>query len=112
MSALLLAAAAAGLLAAGYVLGRLRPLDRLDTWVWEQLTFASSWATGSRLRQVVLLTAHALVQPAMTWDAWRRRNEPLPGRAPALEFNPRWGERHDAPTPPTTGSDDGEDRPA
>lgn len=78
-------------LATGYVLGRLRPLDRLDTWVWRQFTFGGPWLTGTKPRQAVLMAAHAIVRPAVTWDVWRRRKEPLPDptrRSPAIRINP------------------------
>lgn len=77
-----LAAAIAAALAVGYLLGRIRPLDRLDTWVWRQFTFGGPWF-ASRPRQVVLLAAHALVRPTATWHAWRHRHDPPPRRSPA-----------------------------
>lgn len=80
------ALAVAAALAAGYLLGRLRPLDRLDTWVWRQFTFTGPWLLGSKPRQAVLLAAHALVRPAATWDSWRHRHDPEPARSPALSF--------------------------
>lgn len=73
-------------LAAGYLLGRVRPWDRLDTWVWRQFTFGGTWFR-TKPRQVVLLVAHALARPAATWDIWRHRHDPKPpDRSPALTF--------------------------
>ncbi|MFI9079155.1 hypothetical protein ACIGW8_22245 [Streptomyces sioyaensis] len=84
MPELILAAAA---LATGYTLGRLRPWDRLDTWVWRRLTFGGRW-TRTRRGQVIVLAAHALVRPAATVHAWRHRHDPPPGRAPAPIVHP------------------------
>ncbi|HEY5835038.1 hypothetical protein [Streptomyces sp.] len=85
-------------LAAGYVLGRVRPWDRLDTWVWRQFTFGGPWVR-SKPRQVVLLAAHALARPATTWDIWRRRNDPKPPqRSPATTFRRTPEPEHEAAT--------------
>jgi hypothetical protein len=83
VSAPIAAAVIVAALTAGYALGRVRPLDLLDTWVWRQFTFGGPWLTGSRPRQVVLLAAHTLVRPAATWHAWRHRHDPPPRRSPA-----------------------------
>jgi hypothetical protein len=85
-------------LAAGYLLGRLRPFDRLDTWVWHQFTFGSTWF-DTKPRQAVLLAVHALVRPAATLDIWRHRHDPPPGRGPAPQIAD-WA---------TTRTDPGED---
>ncbi|MDT0377297.1 hypothetical protein RM572_00715 [Streptomyces sp. DSM 42041] len=77
------AAAVLAALATGYLLGRLRPLDRLDTWVWRQLTFRKKW-TRARPRQAVLLAVHALVRPAATVHIWRHRHDPPTPRSPAI----------------------------
>lgn len=86
MSTDLWLAAIAAALATGYTLGRLRPLDRLDTWVWRQMAFVGPWMTGTKARQLVLFTAHGIVRPAATWHAWRHRNDPPPPRSPAVTF--------------------------
>lgn len=83
MSAPIAAAVIVAALTAGYALGRVRPLGRLDTWVWRQLAFGGSWLRGSKPRQAVLLAAHALVRPAATWNIWRHRHDPPPRRSPA-----------------------------
>ncbi|WP_329126121.1 hypothetical protein [Streptomyces sp. NBC_01353] len=84
MTPVLVAAAAA--LAAGYVLGRIRPWDRLDTWVWRRLTFMGDW-TKSTPQQVITIAAHVLVRPRISYDIWRRRNEPRPpDPSPAIQF--------------------------
>lgn len=72
MAAALLAAAA---LAVGYVLGRVRPWDRLDTWVWRRLAFGGAW-TRSRPQQVLTLVVHVLVRPRASWNSWRRNDPP------------------------------------
>ncbi|WP_030798899.1 hypothetical protein [Streptomyces sp. NRRL S-337] len=90
MPELLLAAA----LAAGYALGRLRPWDRLDTWVWRRLTFGGRW-TRTRRGQLAVLAMHAVVRPAATVHAWRHRHDPRPGRAPALVIRTVNAENHD-----------------
>lgn len=105
----MLAATLAGAAGAGYAAGRVRPLDRLDTWVWRQFTFYGPWLVGSKPRQAVLIAAHVLVRPAVSWNAWRHRNDPPPGRAPAPEFDPQRAEHRTAPQPAT---DDAEERPA
>lgn len=81
----------------GYVLGRIRPLDRLDTWVWRQLAFGGPWLLGSKPRQAVLLAVHALVRPAATWRVWRHRHDPLPKRSPAPTISRTTPEETDQP---------------
>jgi hypothetical protein len=70
--------------AAGYLLGRIRPWDRLDTWAWRRLTFGGPW-THSKLQVVLTFWVHALVRPAATWHAWRHRNDPPP-KSPPVTF--------------------------
>lgn len=78
------ALAAAAALAVGYVLGRVRPWDRLDTWVWHRFAFMGEW-TKSKPQQVLTMAAHILVRPRISWDIWRHRNDPpKPTRAPAI----------------------------
>ncbi|MEU7597316.1 hypothetical protein AB0B79_30430 [Streptomyces sp. NPDC039022] len=77
--------AAAALLAAGYALGRVRPWDRLDAWVWRRFVLGGPW-THTRRGQLVTLAAHALVRPAATVRAWRHRHDPPPGRAAPVCF--------------------------
>ncbi|MFH8752976.1 hypothetical protein ACH4GK_17725 [Streptomyces rimosus] len=78
-------AVTAALLTAGYALGRIRPWDRLDTWVRRRLTFGGTW-TRTRRGRLFILTAHALVYPAATVHAWRHRHDPPPGRSAPLTF--------------------------
>lgn len=82
----MLAAAVLAALAAGYILGRVRPWDRLGTWVWRRFTFMGAW-TQSKPQTALTIAAHVLVRPRTSYDIWRRRNDPqLPERAPALRF--------------------------
>ncbi|WP_050503073.1 hypothetical protein [Streptomyces monomycini] len=76
---------AAAILAAGYALGRLRPWDRLDTWLWRRFTFGGAWVRTPRGRAVTL-AVHALVRPAATVHAWRHRHDPPPERAAPVRF--------------------------
>lgn len=69
-----------GALAVGYALGRLRPYDRLDTWVWRRLTFGGKW-TRTRRGQLLVLVAHAIARPAATARIWRHRHHPPPRRS-------------------------------
>ncbi|MFB8384964.1 hypothetical protein [Streptomyces rubiginosohelvolus] len=65
--------AATTTLAAGYLLGRLRPWLRLGDWAVDQIRFAGPWATGSRARQLCVLLAHAVTEPRTTWRIIRTR---------------------------------------
>ncbi|TJZ55591.1 hypothetical protein FCH28_09630 [Streptomyces piniterrae] len=67
----------------GYFLGRLRPWDRLDTWLWRRLTFGGRW-TCTRRGQLGVLAVHALLRPAATVHAWRHRNDPTTPRSSAV----------------------------
>lgn len=85
---MIFALVAAAALVAGYLLGRVRPINRLDTWVWRQFTFGGPWLT-TRPRQAVLLAVHALVRPAVTWDIWQHRSDRAPDRTPP-QRDPDW----------------------
>ncbi|MFF8840480.1 hypothetical protein [Streptomyces sp. NPDC015130] len=83
---MLTAVIAATALAAGYLLGRVRPWDRLDTWVWRRFTFMGTW-TQSKPQTVLTIAAHILARPRLSYDIWRRRNDPRPPeRAPSIRF--------------------------
>jgi len=66
-------------LAVGYLLGRVRPWDRLDTWVWRRMTFGGPWAQ-SRPQVYLTFCVHAFVRPGMTLRAWQHRHDPPPTR--------------------------------
>jgi hypothetical protein len=120
LMALSLLLAAAGLLVAGYALSRLRPANRASDWAnWRtygnftSLRFAAVWLVLTT-ENVTLIVTH----PVRCWRAWKRRNDPPPGRSPAMEiprvrrdaapaYDPRWAEHRHTPT--TTDSDDRED---
>jgi hypothetical protein len=89
------AAAALGLFAAGYALGRIRPWDRLADWADWQLRFhLNRWT--SRPRQAALFALLLLTDPIRTIYAWRHRNDPPPLRSPALTFDPDWAAKRRA----------------
>jgi hypothetical protein len=89
ITALVIAAA----LAAGYLLGRLRPIYRAVRWAnWEA---CGSRPTGIRLPVVwALLTAENLAviatHPVGSWHAWQHRHDPPLTRSPAPQFDPNW----------------------
>ncbi|GAA3015351.1 hypothetical protein [Streptomyces fulvorobeus] len=82
MTALALAVA----LAAGYLLGRLRPWLRLGDWAADQIRHTGAWARGRHSRQAAVLLAHALTAPRTSWRIIRTpaaaRQEPAPVRDP------------------------------
>ncbi|MFF9691068.1 hypothetical protein [Streptomyces sp. NPDC014623] len=72
----------ASTLTGGYLLGRLRPWQRLGYWAEDQVRYTGSWARGGRGRQaVVVLTA-----PRTSWRIMRTPpaglREPTPVRDP------------------------------
>lgn len=69
----------------GYVGGRTRPWDRLDTWVWRRLFLGGAW-TRTRRGQLVTFAAHGLVRPGATWHAWRHRHDPPPARSAPVQI--------------------------
>ena len=75
-------------LAAGCVLGRVRPWQRLGGWAEDQLRFGG-WARGGACRQAVVLLALVVTAPCATWRAVRRP-APAPAPAPAPEVDPHW----------------------
>lgn len=74
MSVLLLLAAVAGLLAAGYALGRIRPHERLSNWVWSRMTLDSPW-NEPWLKQAVVMAALLLTEPRRVYDAARHYDD-------------------------------------
>ncbi|MEU1078182.1 hypothetical protein ABZ404_36955 [Streptomyces sp. NPDC005878] len=74
-------------LAAGYLLGRTRPWDHLDTWVWRRIAFGGTW-TQSRWQTYLTFAVHTVVRPRKTWNAWRHRHDaPKERPAPPLVRN-------------------------
>jgi hypothetical protein len=82
-------AAALGLLAAGYALGRIRPAHRLSDWAhWQtygprqRRRNARYWAVWTVLSTENL--GWLVTHPVQGWHAWQHRNDPPPPRSPAV----------------------------
>ncbi|CQR59255.1 hypothetical protein [Streptomyces leeuwenhoekii] len=89
MTPLAAAAAALGLVTAGYALGRYRPARRVSDWAnWAKYDQsirrhrARWWAIWAVLAAENL--AWCLAHPRQDWDAWKHRNDPPPPRSPAV----------------------------
>ena len=82
-------AAALGLLAAGYGLGRLQPARRASDWAnWQRY---GQRPTGLRYAAVfIVLSAENLtwlaLHPVQGARAWKHRNDPPPPRSPAVQI--------------------------
>ncbi|MCL7496088.1 hypothetical protein M8I34_32490 [Streptomyces sp. MCA2] len=50
-------------LAAGYLLGRLRPWQHLGDWAADQVRFTGAWVRGGAGRQTVVILAHGVTAP-------------------------------------------------
>ncbi|MER0477408.1 hypothetical protein ABR737_03350 [Streptomyces sp. Edi2] len=73
----MIAFAVLALLAFGYATGRLRPWERLGTWV-ENLLLPHNhkrWL-GNRVREWALFAALAVTRPWAALDLWRTRKPP------------------------------------
>ncbi|MEU3743233.1 hypothetical protein AB0E78_40020 [Streptomyces sp. NPDC032198] len=64
-------ATAAAALAAGYLLGRLRPWRRLGDWAADQVRFTGAWVRGGAARQAVVVLVHAVTAPRTSWRIMR-----------------------------------------
>lgn len=64
-------ATAAAALAAGYLLGRLRPWRRLGDWAADQVRFTGAWVRGGAARQAVVVLVHAVTAPRTSWHIMR-----------------------------------------
>jgi hypothetical protein len=99
MSPLATAAAALGVLAAGYALGRCQPAHRASDWAhWQH---SGTHPTGLRYAAMfVILSAENLAwlvfHPVQGVRAWKHRNDPPPPRGPALQFDPDWAAKRHA----------------
>ena len=80
---------AAAALAAGYLLGRLRPWQRLGDWAADQVRFTGAWVRGSAGRQAVVVLAHAVTAPRTSWHIMRTPATGTPVSTPARD--PHWG---------------------
>lgn len=91
--------------AAGYAARTIRPLDRIDTWAWDQgYRRARELRDGTAGRRrpgwwaaqavfAVELVAALVIRPRATVHAWRHRKDPAPPRSPAPRFDPEWAAR-------------------
>ncbi len=62
---------AAAALAVGYLLGRLRPWQRLGDWAADQVRHAGAWVRGGFGRQAVVVLVHAVTAPRTSWRIMR-----------------------------------------
>lgn len=79
---------AAVALVVGYLVGRVRPWQRLGNWAEDQVRFTGAWVRGGRVRQAVVVLVHVLVRPRTSWHILR-----TPGteaRVPAPVRDPNW----------------------
>ncbi|MCX5318120.1 hypothetical protein [Streptomyces sp. NBC_00154] len=76
-------------LTVGYLLGRLRPWDRLGNWAADQVRFTGAWVQGGTGRQAVVVLAHAITAPRTTWNMMR--TPATETQAPMPVRDPNWG---------------------
>lgn len=76
---------AAAALAADYLLGRLRPWQRLGDWAADQVRHAGTWARGGAGRQTVVVLAHAVTAPRTSWRIMR-----APATDAPVPVSPNW----------------------
>ncbi|MDX3070310.1 hypothetical protein PV518_50760 [Streptomyces sp. ND04-05B] len=83
-------------LAAGYLLGRLRPWRRLGDWAAAQVRFTGAWVRGGAGRQAFVVLAHAVTAPRTSWRVMRapatETRVPVPVRDPDWVANRSRGE--------------------
>ncbi|MET9294836.1 hypothetical protein [Streptomyces sp. NPDC003077] len=72
-------------LAAGYLLGRLRPWRRLGNWAADQVRFTGAWARGGAGRQAVAVLAHAVTAPRTSRRIMRAPATATPAPAPVRD---------------------------
>ncbi len=58
-------------LAAGYLLGRLRPWQWAGEWAADQVRFAGPWVRGGFGRQAVVVLVHVVTAPRTSWRIMR-----------------------------------------
>ncbi|MEU5138143.1 hypothetical protein [Streptomyces californicus] len=87
-------------LAAGYLLGRLRPWRRLGDWTADQIRHTGPWARGGHLRQAALALAHLLTAPRTSQRILRIPADPVQPPAPARD--PDWAAHRSTRIPPPT----------
>ncbi len=54
---------AAAALLASYLIGRLRPWQRLGDWAADQVRFTGPWVRGGAARQAVVVLVHSVTAP-------------------------------------------------
>ncbi|MFB7258064.1 hypothetical protein [Streptomyces nojiriensis] len=86
MMAVIVTAAAA--LAAGYLLGRLRPWRRAGDWAADQVRHAGTWVRGGAGRQAVVVLVHAVTAPRTSWRIMRTPATTTEPTAPVRD--PEW----------------------
>ncbi|MFF8387296.1 hypothetical protein ACF053_27140 [Streptomyces kanasensis] len=90
---------AAAALAAGYLLGRLRPWQHLGDWVADQVRFTGAWVRGGAGRQAVVVLAHAVTAPRTSWRIMRtpatETQTHTPGTRSGLGRQPHPGGEHE-----------------
>lgn len=107
MTAALLVAAGAALYGLGYVARCVRPLQRIDTWAWEQdylrcrdlRTGPARRRPGWYVAQTVFAVEVAgllVVRPRRMVHEFRHRNDPPAPREPAPRFDPEWAAKRQA----------------
>ncbi|WP_236243583.1 hypothetical protein [Streptomyces sp. CC228A] len=79
---------AAAALTAGYLLGRLRPWQRLGDWAADQVRFTGAWVRGGAGRQGVVVLVHAVTAPRTSWRIMRAPATET--RAPVPVRDPDW----------------------
>ncbi|WP_406378683.1 hypothetical protein [Streptomyces sp. NBC_01618] len=76
-------------LAAGYLLGRLRPWQRAGDWTADQVRFTGAWVRGGTGRQAVVALVHVVTAPRTSWRIMRAPATET--RAPTPVRDPDWG---------------------
>ncbi|MET9933217.1 MULTISPECIES: hypothetical protein [unclassified Streptomyces] len=71
-----------GTLAAGYLLGRVRPWRRLGDWAVDEFRFTKPWVLGGRGQQAVVILAHLLTSPRASRQIARASTTKTPLRTP------------------------------
>ncbi|MCX5276765.1 hypothetical protein [Streptomyces virginiae] len=79
---------AATALAAGYLLGRLRPWPRTGDWAADQVRFTGMWARGGFGRQAAVVLIHVVTAPRTSRRIMRTPDTET--RAPAPVRDPDW----------------------
>ncbi|MBB1244519.1 hypothetical protein GL263_13230 [Streptomyces durbertensis] len=82
------AVTAAAALAAGYLLRRLRPWQRLGDRAADQVGFTGTCARGGAGRQAVVVLAHAVTAPRTNWRIMRAPATDTP--VPVPVHDPNW----------------------